>query len=57
MDTADADGNGKLSEAELNALTKAQIAALAEELGYNGISTSTTKAEMITAFLAAQEAG
>lgn len=57
MDTADADGNGKLSEEELNAMTKAQIAALAEELGYNGISTSMTKAEMITAFLAAQEAG
>lgn len=55
MDTADADGNGKLSEAELNAMTKAQIAALAEELGYNGISTSMTKAEMIAAFLAVQE--
>lgn len=57
MDTADSNSDGRLSEEELNSLTKTQIAALAEELGYNGISTTSTKAEMITAFLAAQEEG
>lgn len=57
MNTADTDSDGRLSENELNALTKAQIAELAAELGYNGVSTSQTKAEMIAAFLAAQEAG
>lgn len=53
-DSADTDQNGKYSEEELNALTKAQIAALASELGYEGITTSMTKAEMIAAFLTAQ---
>lgn len=55
IDAADSNSDGRLSEEELNALTKAQIAGLALELGYNGIDTSMTKAEMITAFLAAQE--
>lgn len=57
MNTADTDSDGRLSENELNALTKAQIAELAAELGYNGVSTSQTKAEMIAAFLDIQEAG
>lgn len=56
IDAADSNGDGEVSEEELNALTKAQIAALAAELGYSGIVTSMTKAEMITAFLAAQAA-
>ena len=54
-DAADSDSDGRFNEEELNALTKAQIAELAAELGYSGISTSMTKAGMITAFLAAQE--
>lgn len=52
--TADTDSSGDYSQSELEALTKAQIAALAAELGYEGISTSDTKAEMIAAFLEAQ---
>lgn len=55
MDAADTDSDGTLSQEELEAMTKAQIAELAAELGYEGILTSMTKAEMITAFLAAQE--
>ena len=46
---------GGYSENELSAMTKAQIAELAVELGYEGITTSMTKAEMIAAFLEAQE--
>jgi len=56
IDAADSDSDGTLSRSELEALTKAQIAELAAELGYGGISTTQTKAEMITAFLAEQEA-
>lgn len=55
MDAADSNSDGRLSQEELEALTKAQIAELAVESGYEGIVTSMTKAEMITAFLAAQE--
>lgn len=54
MSLADTDNDGEYSEAELNALTKAQIAELASALGYEGITTSLTKAQMIAAFLAAQ---
>lgn len=43
------------TQEELENMTKAQIAELAEELGYEGISTSTTKAQMIAAFLSAQD--
>ena len=46
--------NGGYSEADLCAMTKAEIAALAVELGYEGITTSMTKSQMIAAFLAAQ---
>ena len=56
MDAADTDSDGTLSQEELETMTKAQIAELAAELGYEGIVTSMTKANMITAFLAAQEA-
>jgi hypothetical protein len=55
LEQADADGDGEYSEAELSALTKAQIAELAAQLGIEGISTSQTKSQMIEAFLAAQE--
>lgn len=43
------------TQEELEAMTKAQIAALAAELGYEGVSTNLTKAQMIEAFLMAQE--
>jgi len=47
---ADTDSDGKLSEAELNALTIAQIKALATERGYT--ITATRKADIISEFLA-----
>lgn len=56
FDEADTDDDESLSQAELEALTKAQILAIATEKGYTTVNTSMTKAEMITAFLAAQEA-
>ena len=51
------DDDGRYSEDELNALTKAQIAELAASLEYEGITASMTKAAMIEAFLAAQGEG
>lgn len=56
FDDADTDDDESLSQAELEALTKAQILAIAGEKGYDTVLSSMTKAEMITAFLAAQEA-
>lgn len=50
-------GPRSYSESELNSMTKAQIAELASGLGYAGITTSMTKAEMVAAFLAAQGEG
>jgi len=47
---ADTDSDGKLSESELNALTIAQIKALATERGYT--ITATKKADIISEFLA-----
>ena len=35
-------------------MTKAQIADLAAELGYEGVTTNLTKAQMIEAFLTQQ---
>ena len=43
------------TQEELEDMTKAQIADLAAELGYEGITTAMTKSQMIAAFLAAQE--
>ena len=54
LDEADANEDGEYSEEELSALTKAQIAELAESLGFEEITVSMTKAQMIEAFLAAQ---
>lgn len=50
--------DGEYTEEQLSAMTKDQITALAESLSYEltGITSSSTKAEIITAFLAAQEA-
>lgn len=39
------------SEVELNALTKAQLLDLANELGVEGVSLSMLKAEMVSAIL------
>lgn len=57
MITADADGNGILTEEELTALTKSQLLALGEELGVSGLKPSQTKVQIIAAILAAQEEG
>lgn len=42
------------TQADLESMTKAQIADLASELGYEGVTTNLTKAQMIEAFLTAQ---
>jgi hypothetical protein len=53
----DTDNSGKYSQAELEAMTKDQILALATQLGYILTTTSAnTKAEIITDFLAKQPA-
>ena len=39
------------SEAELNAMTKAELLDLANELGVEGVSLSMLKTEMISAIL------
>lgn len=57
MITADADGNGILTEEELMALTKSQLLALGEELEVSGLKPSQTKVQIIAAILAAQEEG
>lgn len=49
---ADTDSDGKLSESELQALTVAQIKAVAAERGYT--ITKIKKADIIAEFLAAQ---
>lgn len=52
MSLADSDEDGTYSEAELNALTKTQLASLASELGIEGVNTSQTKTVMIETILA-----
>ena len=39
------------TEDELNAMTKAELLVVAEELGIEGLTSKTTKAEIITAIL------
>ena len=51
MALADSDEDGLYSEDELNALTKAQLLALASELGVEGVSSNTLKADIVTAIL------
>ena len=51
MALADSDEDGLYSEDELNALTKAQLLALASELGVEGVSSKNIKAEIVTAIL------
>lgn len=55
LENADANNDGKYSEEELNALTKAQLLTLADTLNVEGVTSSKTKAQIIAAILAAQE--
>ena len=54
IEEADADSSGDYDATELGGLTIAEIKKLAESLGYT--ITGSTKADLITSFLAAQEA-
>lgn len=51
MALADSNSDGNYSEAELNALTKAQLLSLASELGVEGVSMSNLKADIVSAIL------
>lgn len=51
MALADSDEDGSYSESELNALTKAQLIALASDLGVEGVSSSMLKADIVSAIL------
>ena len=53
FEEADTDGDDSLSESELQALTIAQLRAVAAEKGYT--LTKTRKAEIIAEILAQQE--
>ena len=53
FEEADTDGDNTLSESELQALTIAQLKAVAAEKGYT--ITKTRKAEIIAEILAQQE--
>ena len=51
MALADSNEDGSYSESELNALNKAQLIALASDLGVEGVSSSMLKADIISAIL------
>ena len=51
MSLADSDNDGTYSEDELNALTKAELLVLADELGVEGVSMSNLKADIVSAIL------
>lgn len=51
MALADSNSDGNYSEAELNAMTKAQLLSLAKELGVEGVSTANLKADIVAAIL------
>lgn len=51
MALADSNEDGLYSEDELTALTKAQLLVVASELGVESVSSSNTKAEIISAIL------
>ena len=51
MALADSDEDGSYSEEELNALTKADLLVVANELGVEGVSSSMLKADIVSAIL------
>ena len=51
MSLTDSNSDGVYSEAELNALTKAELLSLAAELGVEGVSMSNLKADIVAAIL------
>ena len=51
MSLADSDNDQTYSEDELNALTKAQLLVLADELGVEGLSMNNLKADIVSAIL------
>lgn len=51
MALADTNEDGSYSEEELNALTKAQLLVIANELGVEGVSSSNLKADIVSAIL------
>lgn len=51
MALADSDNDGTYTEDELNAMTKAQLLVLADELGVEGVSNANLKAEIVSAIL------
>ena len=51
MSLADSDNDGTYSEDELNALTKAELLVLADELGIEGVSMNNLKADIVSAIL------
>lgn len=51
MSLADSNNDGTYSEDELNAMTKAQLLVLADELGVEGVSMANLKADIISAIL------
>lgn len=57
MARADTNNDGELSEEELNALTKAELLDLANDLGVAGVSSRNTKAVIIDAILTARGGG
>ena len=48
---ADLNNDGSYSEGELNAMTKAQLLVLANELGVEGVSSADLKADIVSAIL------
>lgn len=51
MALADSNSDDEYSEDELNALTKAQLLVVANELGVEGVSMSMLKADIVSAIL------
>lgn len=51
MSLADSDSDKEYTEAELNAMTKAQLLSLASELGVEGVSNANLKADIVSAIL------
>ena len=51
MALADSDNDETYSEDELNAMTKAQLLILADELGVEGLSMNNLKADIISAIM------